>query len=304
MRVVFNKLPLLINGMELEKVTKQPPTALELTDQTVVELACPAPCAAPVVQKSLQLTGAPLSPNPLDPRFAYGPAVQMQVLSDTDPLAFLEPASTYQVTVNPGVSGRDGNKVLLDAAAAGLLSFTTEAFQVLRVGVGDSTNDPYVYADPTQGTGAAATPYLIASLPLNGVVAVGVNAGVFEPGFTANTVTATLDNKSVPVKIGLSQLVTDMKGNPACDAARHRSIYLFPGTMDGTWGAAAGTLVLTLHGAEVHDVSQNTGHPVGRHSLPGDVTLNAQLTGAKADPMTYTGLTSDMVSALADCPAH
>ncbi len=79
LRVVFNKIPLKLNGQDVETAPSdglpKDLSELQLKDPNVLKLECDACTGIPASYNSLQVTGTDLSP---DPRvFDYGPALQM-----------------------------------------------------------------------------------------------------------------------------------------------------------------------------------------------------------------------------------
>ncbi|MCS6914165.1 MAG: hypothetical protein RMK29_13025 [Myxococcales bacterium] len=296
-RVVFNKLPLRYNGMDLERITKEPmrpPTKIELIFQDIVQLQCAASCGLPPTTKHLRLTGSELSPDPTV--FPYGPSVQITVDTD-DPLAALEPDTEYVVEVAPGLSDRNDNKVLLDEAARRLLRFKVEPFKPLQVGIGDADHDTWVYTQET-------TQYRVEGLANNGVVAIRMNASVDPTVFQNNTATAQINGINIPVKLGLNTITKDKMGNLVCDPGNQRTLFIYPS--GGTWGMMPGAgqqVVITIRGADVRDVSQMAGHPagMGRNTLKTDLVVTATLSGKPADA-NYTGLKVGEVAADDDCP--
>lgn len=192
LRVVFNKLPLKLNGLDVEKVPADglpKESELVLSDPNVISLECDgAGCGVPESYNSLQVNGSDLSPDPTT--FDYGPALQMQVLTSydpmdgapvpptlpigipADPLRALEPGTIYRVVLNPGLSGRNpADKVLLDATAKSLLTFATEQFQVIRFGIGDfgdpdgmrPESDTRLGSACRQGSGTNGDPFIAAA---------------------------------------------------------------------------------------------------------------------------------------------
>lgn len=188
LRVVFNKLPLKLNGLDVEKVPANAlpnESELVLSDPSVISLECDgAGCGVPESYNSLQVNGTDLSPDPTT--FVYGPALQMQILTtydptqapvppslnvgiDDDPLRALEPGTIYRVVLNPGLSGRNPlDKLLLDAKAKALLTFATTQFQVVRVGIGDfgdpdgmrAESDTRLGSACISGSGTAGDPFM------------------------------------------------------------------------------------------------------------------------------------------------
>lgn len=294
LRTVFNKSPLKIGGMELESVMVAPEMTAgnyKLTDESVISLSCdpPSPCGdLSGFTKRLDVTGSDKSPAPRDPRFAYGPALEMRMNTMDDPRYALEPDTSYKVSLKPELSDRNGNKLQLDARADMLLRFTVEPFQLVQVGIGDPGSDPWVYKMPAQSYG-------IDALPADAAVVLVFNAPIDDTVWKSGTVTATSGGK--PVKVGLSvRLVTQdpMTMQISCDAGNQRSLFIYP--LDGmgnpgVWGAAAGPVQISIAGADIRDLSQQKGHPagMGRHSLKSSVTLNVTQTGMPADPMSFKG---------------
>jgi len=317
LRVVFNKIPLKLNGQDLEVVPENAlPTAdmLVLSDPNVLQLQCDS-CAIPVSYNSLQVSGSNLSPNPT--RFDYGPALQLEIVRndkrlgasvEADPLRALEPATTYRVVLNPGLAGRNAEeKILLDDAARALLSFHTEPFQAIRVGLGDTlTTDPmqkgqddgtdaYVTSPCAMGTGTAEEPYIATTADTNllactsvglandGVIAVHLNAGVDHAAFQLQTATATVAVDGGPATPVIVKLTNG--ASPACAPSpmnSQRVLYVAP--VAGTWvptlaSDQSAEVLLTLRGADIRDVSQLPGHPanMGRNVLPDDVHIKASL---------------------------
>jgi hypothetical protein len=299
LRVVFNKLPLLLNGMDIQKITKEemrPPTKIELAAfaKDVMQLKCSGCTAVPPYSVDVQLTGSELSPDPTV--FPYGPSLQI-VTDSEDPLASLEPETSYSVEIAAGLSGRDGAKIEVDSESQKLLRFTTEAFQVLVAGIGDPDSD----ADVTGQSG----PYEVEGLATNGAIAVALNASVDPSVFQSLTATATVGGTDVPVRIGVNQITTDMMTMmDVCDPGNQRTLYVYP--VAGTWGAMVAEgdeVTVTIKGADIRDVSQAENHPAGqgKHTLKADIVVKAVLSGKAADD-NYTGLTVGTVAADVDCP--
>lgn len=324
LRVVFNKAPLNFRGAPLEPVPAEglPTTAtpLKLADPSVIKLTCQncsmdglGNLGVPPSYNSLQLTGTDLSPDPS--QYAFGPGLQMEVLATcprapvippppapppaptkcqlvgpdykTDPFRALEPGATYSVVLDPMLQGRLGDgtdNVLLDDAAKALLTFTTEPFQVITVGIGDGA-DSEVAGNSDFGDGSAATPYQAnlaegaAQLDNEGALVIGLNAPADESRFTMQTVSASVTvngaTMSVPVTVS-----TALGAAGDCDFGNRRSVYIAP--TGGSWMAAAGpgaVVTVTIRGSEVRDLSQLPGHPAGMgvHVLAKDITVQAKL---------------------------
>lgn len=289
LRVVFNKLPLLLNGKDLLPITVPmaggPAVAKQAPEvQQTLKLQCAtAGCAVPKVVDTVRIDGAPKSPDPTT--FPYGPSIQMSLDKDTDPLAALEPETSYSVAVDPGLSGRDGNKVQLDDRARKLLGpFTTESFKVLQVGIGSGDKQVYAMADQT---------YAVAKVPSNGAAVLTFNAPIDESLLKMTTATATAGGKPVPVGLSVTLVSKDpMTMKVTCNKGNQRALFVYP--LDsmgnaGSWGMA-GDIQITIQGADIHDLGQQQGHPAGsgRHSLKSNITLTVTTTGMAAD-MSYKG---------------
>jgi hypothetical protein len=300
LRVVFNKVPLTINGMELEPVPAMGlPTSLKLSDPTVLTLTCTG-CSTdggkmgvPVTYNSLQLTGSNLSPEPS--LFPYGPGLQMETLpscggtaaskcstigltaATVDPMSALEPDSTYTVVISPGLGGRNPeDKVLIDNDAKALLSFKTEPFTMLAYGDGDHESSPDS-GDVVTLPAIKAKNAMMMDETVHGALGLRFNAPVDESRFTAQTVTATLkvngtDRGMVPVRattaisIPATNNMHERDGSD-CDFSDRRHVYIGP--VSGTWGDFAATdmveLTVTIKGSEIFDVSQvATPDPAGK----------------------------------------
>ncbi len=277
-RVVFNKIPLLFDGMALEQV------------DGVVGIACAAPCGVPPLKKSLVIIGSDVS---FDPTVVpYGPALLLRADTALDPLTALEPGTDYQINLDPHLAGRDGVPVEQDDRVQFLLRFTTEPFLVVRAGRG-APADAWVY-----GT---AGPYRLDPLPEDGALAVVLSASVYEPSLSGLALQASIGDRVVPVRAVPNQLLIDKDGMPRCKNDRGRAVYLYPDTPGRLWGGAAGEELQVTLPAAIRDVEQSTGHPAGHHTLAGVVVLLASLTGAaagKGDP----GLLTVALSATIDCP--
>lgn len=338
LRVVFNKAPLLLGGMPLEPVpTMSLPSALVLADPTVLRLVC-MNCSqdaqgnqgVPLSYNSLQITGTDLSPDPS--RFAYGPGLQMEVLTEcgtaaTDPCALagiaadpyraLEPGATYSVVLNPALSARrgDGSDTLaIDDATRSLLRFTTEPFQILTVGIGDG-KDNRPAGTGASGDGSAANPYRVdrpltgsadqiaAVLDNAGAIQLGLNAAVDESLFTAGTATATVTvgaGASLDVPVTLSNAT----GGPgACVFGSKRKLYIAPTA--GTWlaqPAADAVVRLTLRGSELRDLSQAPRHEPGKgvHAIAKEIHVQARLLAEPAGT-DYSGVKATTVVPPNEC---
>lgn len=352
LRVVFNKAPLNFRGAPLEPVPAEglPTTAtpLKLADPRVITLTCQncsmdglGNLGVPPSYNSLQLTGTDLSPDPS--QYAFGPGIQMEVLAtcprapvippppapppaptkcqlvgpeyQTDPFRALEPGATYSVVLDPMLQGRLGDgtdNVLLDDAAKALLTFTTEAFQIITVGIGDGA-DNEVAGNTDFGDGSVATPYRAnlppenpgeeeqAALDNEGALVIGLNAPSDESRFTMQTVSASVTangaTMSVPVTVS-----TALGAAGDCDYGNRRSVYIAP--TSGSWLAAAAAdavVTVTIRGSEIRDLSQLPGHPAGQgvHVLAKDITVQARVLPAPA--AEYGGIPAGDVVAPSGC---
>lgn len=326
LRVVFNKIPAKLNGQDVEMAPAEGLaknlSELKLVDPSVIQLSCDTCTGIPQSDNTLQVTGSDLSPDPTT--FDYGPALQMQVLPSydpslavsipDDPLRALEPATTYKLKLNPGLSGRNAaDKLLINDSANALLTFSTEPFTFIRSGIGDTiatgddggeddATDPYIINSCNRGSGAVTDPILVAGSdgtcnyvnPTNsGVLALYLNAGVDHTVFKPTTATATVTvegSVSAPVAV---MITNGHKVMGSCTRGNQRTLYIAP--TSGTWapGLAADSsavVVVTLRGADIRDVSQAAGHPagMGRHVLSGDVRLQATIKSSNAAPDAVT----------------
>jgi hypothetical protein len=348
LRVVFNKVPLTIDGMELERVPEMGlPTSLKLSDPSVISLSCTG-CSTdagksgvPATYNSLQLTGSDLSPEPS--QFPFGPGLQMEVLTScsgasarykccvqgliqppqgmeckdltsdpaddpSDPLAGLEPGSTYTVVLKPGLGGRNASdKVLLDDAAKALLTFNTEAFQALGYGSG-AEHFTIDEGKPVTLPAFAKKNAMNMDELVHGVLIVDLNAPVDESLFTSTTATATIKVNGTELPMAMvpqlrvstarADIVTDDEGErvePDCTFENRRHLYIGPA--NGSWGSFQPMdkveVTITLKGGEINDVSQVATpdpmgklaptHPAGKgaHKLAMDLVFNVALN---ADP--------------------
>ena len=286
MRVVFNKVPLLLNGEDLgtpENLAK------------AVELTCSGCGGMPPLLRVLQITGSNVSFDPT--QVAYGPSLQLRV-DPADPRSALEPGTSYQVKVNPGVAGRDGQKVDLQNQTA-LLAFQTEPFRILQVGSGDRTNDKWVYTGTSNGEGTSTNPYAVADLPQNATVALRFNAPLFAAGLKPVIIKASINSgaATVDVKLGLNNCKL-VSGKYVQDTAH--VLYLIPNTVDRQWPLIANEVTLSIPAAAIKDVVQTTGFPVGTHSVAGDLVVSLKLTGKPA-ATSFSGVTTDAARAATDC---
>lgn len=281
LRVVFNKLPLLLDGQDTEAALRNSPA---------ITLSCEGCQGAPPLLQRVIYIGTELSADPLTS--PYGPALLAQV-DPSDGRAALEPETAYRVVVAPGLAGRDGAKVDLGDKARldPLLTFTTEPFKVLKVGVG-AASDPFVYA-AGQPAGTAESPFKVAALSNDGVVALQMNAPLDAATLMAvDSVRATLTvngvTQAAPVRVTLQRQTTEQEMGVSvtrCREGRWRVIHVAPGRPEGTWLDVGQKGELRLTYKEIRDVSQAMGHPAGKHTLQSRVVV-AALSGALATPGT------------------
>lgn len=233
----------------------------------------------------------------------------------TDPFRALEPGATYSVILDPQLQGRLGDgtdNVLLDDAARALLSFTTQDFQVITVGIGDGA-DNEVAGNTDFGEGSAASPYKAnlmseAQLANEGALVIGMNAPVDESRFTAQTVSTsvTVNGMTISVPVTVSTAVGTALD---CDYGNRRAVYIAPTA--GRWLPMAepeATVTVTIRGSEIRDLSQLPGHPAGQgvHAVTKDITIVAKLLPESIPvpapkPATYSGVRASMVVAPSGC---
>lgn len=304
MRIVTNKLPLLLNGQDVEE--KDPSDAMMLRTRARAEVAtltCSDCSGVPPISRSLIVSGSGITFDPLE--VPYGPSIQLRVTKDKDfPLAALEPDSNYEIKVSPGLSGRDGEKVDL-AAAAALLRFKTEPLKVLSVGISLKYDGmkvsgelaPWVYGltDPNDKDfvdGTSTHPYRIAALPYNAAAVLRWNAPLHLDTIKATTVmTGYTDAMGNPKTLALSFGGNKLKapnGAGECAADTSRLLYIYPTT--GEWPMDAGKLTIVIPAGTIKDVAQTAGHPVGKHSIGSEIVLSVQIV-KDAAPASYTGVT-------------
>ena len=286
MRVVFNKVPLLLDGDDIDK-----PENLA----KALELGCSGCGGLPPLKRVLQISGSGVS---FDPAQApYGPSLQLTV-DRSDPRSALEPGTSYQVKVNPGVSGRDGQKVDLQVPAT-LLSFQTEPFRVLQLGTGDPKGDAWVYTITTLGDGSADNPYKVAGVGQNSAVALRFNASLFTAALKPVVIKAAINGgvATVDVRLGASncKVVNDKYVQ---DSAR--SLYLYPDTVDHNWPFIANEITLVIPAAVIKDVAQTAGFPAGQHGVATDLKVSIKLTG-KLVESSFAGVTITAALAATTC---
>lgn len=303
-RVVFNKVPLLLDGDDLGK----PENLIR-----AVELSCTGCSGLPPLKRVLQITGSGITFDPL--QVPYGPSLQLAV-DRTDPRSALEPGASYQVKVNAGLAGRDGQKVDLQVPAT-LLAFQTEPFKVLQIGTGDPKADAWVYNSTELGDGSAQMPYKIGFPPnvadggtgvdLGDDKAIGQNSAAvlrwnaplyteaFKPVIIKaliNTGTATVD-----VRLGANncKLASDKYVQ---DGAR--MLYLYPDTVDHNWPFIANQITLVIPGGVIKDVAQTAGFPAGQHGPSADVHVTIKLSGKLAEA-SFAGVSTTAALAATNC---
>ena len=261
----------------------------------------------PVTFNSLQMTGSDLSPDPSV--FAYGPGLQMEVLNTcagatarykccamglfqppagktcstllaadvpkldpSDPVAALEPGTTYTVVLNPALAGRNSaDKVLLDDKAKALLTFTTEPFKPVTISGANAEEPTDVDSSTDNGDGSAAKPYLAGTVAPDEPIDLTLNAGVDASVLTASTATAKISVDGAAA--------TDVAVDLAPADSKKRVLEIAPSS--GSWATLAATstavVTITLKGAEIRDISQVLGHPAGKgiHVIGKDITIRA-----------------------------
>lgn len=290
-RVVFNKLPLLLDGKDIT-INPQAAGPVQIADSALGLQRCAAPgSCTPVAHfnKYLVSTGGDISFDPTT--IPYGPALQLQA-DLSDPRRSLEPGTTYQIVVGPGVSGRDGEKVDL-AAAAKMLSFSTEPFRALSVGTGGS-GDTFVYSDDSAGLGTSASPYKVADLPLDGAIVLAWNASIDPAALAVQKPVAIVNGGPTTVKFLVGTDISATSAGKCSAPGSQRHLYLYPDTMNGTWQEdpmkPVNELTLTIPANTIGDVSQDDLSKPGTHKLGGDLVITAKLTG-KPGGAGYTGTT-------------
>lgn len=304
-RVVFNKVPTLMGGKELEVVKRDPAAPLSpmyTLQSNTIAVSCDE-CGGndgvpPGLTYVLHPDGSYLSFDPSGNtsgvQIAYGPAISIL----TDGSNGLEPGSTYHFTVNSAMAGRNAKQIgQYDTEQKRLTTFKTEAFRIAALGIGDPMDPAYDGSNAVKG------------LANDGAIALTLNAAADDAALVAATVVSakfkdatTGVETNVPAKIGINQW--DGADYKSCDPGLHSQIYVAP--ISGAWAAAGtkGTVTVTLNTANVYNLSWNNGAPAGKGhaSLGGTQTITATLTGANADAK-YTGITSDVVASKADCTA-
>jgi hypothetical protein len=210
--------------------------------------------------------------------------VQLKVDS-SDQRSALEPGGHYTVVVDPGLSGRDGISYVATAAQTALLSFQTEAFQVLQVGRG-AAKDPWVYATPSMNA------YTLADQPRDAAVVLRFNAPVFAAGVASATISATQSGGS-PVTL---KLLANAK-NSSCKAASQRLVYVYP--PGGSWPAATPQVDIRIPAGSISDLAQDGSFGKGKHSVSSDLNVTVKFT----DMPTTTSYTkvADVIAA-GNCP--
>ncbi len=316
LQVVFNKVPLKVNGQDIEVMPAgglpSSVADLQLIQPDIIRLVCTANnCGVPQSFNSLRVGGTAFS---TDPRFFdYGPSLQMEVRPSydsvpgadipDDPLRALEPGSVYHVVLHPNLSGRNSaDTVLFNDATDVLLAFETAPFQIIRLGIGSGLDMP-LGGNCIRGHGTENDPYLAnaadessgsceyTDLSNDGVIVVYFNAGVDHTQFVPTTATAKVVVDQDPeqtVAVNLSNMIAaDETDTTTCDRGNQRAVYIAP--KNGAWvqnlqATSTAVVKVTLQGSQIHDVSQLPGHPagMGRSSLPINVTLQGTIQGSQA----------------------
>lgn len=282
LRVVFNKVPLKLNGRDVELLPENGslpsmPSDYKLSDPNVIKLSCSGCTGIPAGYTSLSLSGSDLSPDPTT--FDYGPALQMEVLTEppeasgipSDPLRALEPGTTYTVEINPGLSGRSGtDRVLLDDKAKTLLTFTTEDFQIVETRVTNSGNK--LSYEGSDGD--------VAGLTNDGAIGIVLNAGVDHNAWPADLsqvvqVSVKKGKNGTPMMVPVvitNGVQFDGESDPVCDHGAQRQLYIAP--VSGMWMAGLTDtdelfVEVTLTLQNIKDIAQDAAHTpkAGKHVL-------------------------------------
>jgi hypothetical protein len=281
-RVVFNKEALNLGGQPLGFSAADAMQLGQVSPEKAAALTCKDCAGVPKLNRFLWISGSDVS---FDPTItAYGPSVQLKV-DTTDPRAALEPGSHYAVTVDPGLSGRDGNAYVATAEQTALLSFQTEAFSLLRVGRG-AAKDAWVYAKPS------TTAYTIADQPRDAAVVLRLNAPVFASAIAGMAVSATQSGGgSVAAK-----LLANAK-SVSCKPDSQRLVYIFP--TSGSWPTATAQVDIRIPSGTITDVAQDGSFGKGKHSYGSDINVTVKFT----DMPTTTSYTkvADVITA-GNCP--
>lgn len=268
MRVVFNKAPLLFNGMEMandwdpvKDATTQDPGKQSLA--SAVKLFCADCSGLPALRRFLIISGSNVTFDPTT--VPYGPALKM-VVDPTDPRSSLEAGGRYTVQLDNRISGRDGNQWAPTAEQSAILSFTTEAFKVLRVGRGDSDADTWVYGSAQTGS------YMVAEQPRDGAVVLRMNASLFPGALDSISATAIAAPGGAAVPIKLASNVR--KGAMGCTQDSQRMLYVYPTA--GTWPTTASEISIRIPAGSLFDVAQGASYGQGKHSIGSDINITVK----------------------------
>jgi hypothetical protein len=223
---------------------------------------------------------------------------------NVDPLAALEPDSSYTVTLSKGLSGRDKERILIDDHATALLSFRTEPLQINTVGNGDGEHGAEVRGGES-GTGTASDPYVVADalIPLDGALEIGTNAPIDYSRLNGTSATAEVSiNGGAPKAVAVT-----VSPNVDGDCGNLRSIYVAPAA-GANWATPTNPMTdevvvtVTLKGAAVYDLSQVKGHPIGKgiHTMGKDLVIRAKLLKGSA-ATDYAGALSSAIQDPNNC---
>lgn len=281
LRVVFNKIPFKWNGEAYSP---------DSVPEGAIRLECDGCRGIPPYKRQLDISGSSLSYDPRD--IPYGPSIKLSV-DKNDPRASLEPDTSFRVYLDTGLADRNDNRVDWQGAAS-LLRFRTEPLRVLRMGRGDSTTDPWVYASSKSGDGSSANPYSIADLPRDGAIVLRLNASTHPDPLTTLKLPAVVRRSdgmtgSVDVLVGTNVWKRNSDGTCAQDS--QRLVYFWPDTPDQRWPSDTVEVSFTLAGGSLKDLAQVAGFPVGKHALAGDLAVRARILTSDA-PMGYAGTTT------------
>ena len=279
MRVVFNKIPFKWNGLSFSP---------DSVPDMAVRIECDGCRGIPSYKRLLDISGSALTYDPTD--IPYGPSLRL-VVDKSDPRSALEPETNFRVYLDAGLADRNDNRVDWQAAAP-LLRFKTEPMRVLRMGRGDGTADPWVYASTKFGDGSTGNPYSVADLPRDSAIVLRLNTSAHPDPLATLKLTASLkrgDGTTGMVDVLVGTNIWKQNKDGSCSQDNQRYLYLWPDTPDLRWPSGAIEVAFMLPGGSVKDLGQVSGFPIGRHALAPDVTVRARLLSTDA-PVGYTGL--------------
>ena len=285
-RVVFNKVPLLWNGQSFPQ---------NGVPEMALRLECDGCRGIPPYNRLLDVSGSALTYDPKD--IPYGPALRIAV-DTADPRAALEPDTSFRVYLGVGLGDRRDNRIDWQGAAP-LLRFKTEPMKLLRMGRGDATSDPWVYASTKYGDGSTGNPYSIADLARNSAIVLRMNASVHPESLATLKLVGSVKRSdgssgTVDVLVGTNVWKLEKDGsftrdeNGGCVQDSQRFVYLGPDTPDLRWPPLTTELNVTVSGGSIKDVAQQSGYPVGAHAIASDVAVRARPLPTDA-AMGYAG---------------